>query len=157
LISLQGIPTEQREAIEDSERAVRRADDMIADLLSVARAEHVASDADLLRRVLDNIVSNALRHMPKGGCIEARASSREVVELRIANSGRPFRSRNETESSRNFGARKAARRGTVGLGLYFCRVVVEAHGGRIAIEQTDRWPTEFVITLPVYQGKVLIQ
>jgi signal transduction histidine kinase len=35
-----------------------------------------------------------------------------------------------------------------GLGLYFCRLVVSAHQGSIALEDVDGWSTSFVIRLP---------
>jgi two-component system, sensor histidine kinase and response regulator len=188
-------------AIEDSERAVRRADAMIADLLTVARAEQVTlevdkrplslsllmhqvhasyapeaewrgialetdidsgiqlvADADLLRRVLENIVSNALRHTPKGGRIRAQALSRETVEIRLANTGPPIPiEERERVFEKFWRAKGSPKAGVVGLGLYFCRVVVEAHGGRITVEESDGWPAVFVITLPVYQGPVVIK
>jgi len=194
-------PSDRLEALEDSERAVRRADGMIADLLTVARAERVTleldqmpvalsllthqvygsyaseaqwrgidlqvdvhssiqllADAELLRRVFENILSNALRHTPRGGRIRAEATSRDVVEIRLSNTGPPIP---EEERERVFDkfwrAKGSAKAGTVGLGLYFCRMVVEAHGGRIAVERTEDWPAVFVITLPVYQGRVVIR
>jgi signal transduction histidine kinase len=188
-------------AIEDSERAVRRADAMIADLLTVARAEQVTlevdkrplslsilarqvhasytaeaewrsitleidvdstiqlvADADLLRRVLENILSNALRHTPKGGRIRMQALCRDVVEIRLANTGPPVPvGERERVFEKFWRAKGSPKAGVVGLGLYFCRVVVEAHGGRITVEETDGWPAVFVITLPVYQGRVVIR
>ena len=41
-----------------------------------------------------------------------------------------------------------ARRGR-GLGLYFCRLVAEAHGGTITVGRTAELPVEFVLRLPV--------
>ena len=40
------------------------------------------------------------------------------------------------------------RSGSAGLGLYFCKRAVEAHGGAIAVVETADWPTSFRITLP---------
>jgi len=194
-------PADRLEAIEDSERAVRRADGMIADLLAVARAEQVTldldmrplglsllahqvygsyaaeahwksielevdidsgiqlfADAELLRRVFENILGNALRHTPKGGRIRAEASFGEVVEIRLVNSGPPIPAEERERVFEKFWRAKGSTKGgMVGLGLYFCRVVVEAHGGKIAVEQADAWPTVFVITLPIYKGQVVIR
>jgi signal transduction histidine kinase len=36
----------------------------------------------------------------------------------------------------------------VGLGLYFCRLVAEAHGGNIRVTQTQQLPTVFTLELP---------
>jgi signal transduction histidine kinase len=193
-------PADWLSAIDDSERAVRRADGMIADLLNVARAEQVKldvhkrpislslllhqvqasyaaeaewrgialeidqtgiqllADADLLRRVFENIVSNALRHTLRGGRIRVQAVSGEAVEIRLANSGPPIPvEERERVFEKFWRAKGSPKAGAVGLGLYFCRVVVEAHGGRIAAKQTGEWPTVFVITLPLYQARVVIR
>jgi signal transduction histidine kinase len=80
----------------------------------------------------------------------ATESGGEVV-LSIHNTGKviplPDRERifakfqqGDTETSRLFGW---------GLGLYFCRLVVEAHSGRIAVEDVVGWSTSFVIRLPL--------
>ena len=45
-------------------------------------------------------------------------------------------------------ATKAAGRMQLGLGLYFCRLATEAHGGRIWVEETGALPTVFVMELP---------
>jgi signal transduction histidine kinase len=46
------------------------------------------------------------------------------------------------------GVRKANVVANLGLGLYFCRLAVEAHGGSIKIEQSEKWPVSFEITMP---------
>jgi two-component system heavy metal sensor histidine kinase CusS len=43
---------------------------------------------------------------------------------------------------------EGARLGGWGLGLYFCRMVVEAHGGTITVEDMEGWPTSFVLRVP---------
>ena len=111
----------------------------------------VAADRRLFPRLLDNLLSNALRYSPREGRIllVATESGGEVV-LSIHNTGDvipiPDREKifakfqqGETETHRMFGW---------GLGLYFCRLVVEAHSGRIAVEDVVGWPTSFVIRLP---------
>lgn len=111
----------------------------------------MVADRRLFPRLLDNLLSNALRYSPKGGRIllVATESGGEVV-LSVHNTGEviPIADREkifakfqqgETETHRMFGW---------GLGLYFCRLVAEAHSGRIAVEDVAGWPTSFVIRLP---------
>jgi signal transduction histidine kinase len=111
----------------------------------------IVADRRLFPRLLDNLVSNALRYSPRGGRIllVAAESGGEVV-LSVHNTGEviPIADREkifakfqqgETENHRMFGW---------GLGLYFCRLVAEAHSGRIAVEDVVGWPTSFVIRLP---------
>jgi PAS domain S-box-containing protein len=110
----------------------------------------VMVDPDLVTRTIENIFDNALRHTPRGGTIEIEL--REVgldVEIRIGNSGRaiPVEARHAIfekycQSASDFGHMN------LGLGLYFCRLAVEAQGGGIWVEETDRMPTVFGIRLP---------
>ena len=41
----------------------------------------------------------------------------------------------------------------LGLGLYFCRLAVQAHGGRIAVESSEEWSTRFVVRIPLRQKR----
>jgi PAS domain S-box-containing protein len=107
-------------------------------------------DADLVTRTVENIFDNALRHTPNGGSIEMDV--REVgadVELRIGNSGCaiPFAARSTIfDKYRQVGVQ--VERVNLGLGLYFCRLAIEAQGGQIWVEETDHLPTVFGIRLP---------
>lgn len=91
-------------------------------------------DAPLVRRVLENVIGNASRFVPPDGAIDIRITREgEDVVLSIYNDGpvldAAFRSRLFTKYT---GSDSAVGRSTTrGLGLYFCRLVVEAHGGTI--------------------------
>jgi two-component system sensor histidine kinase/response regulator len=113
----------------------------------------VTGDADLLRRVLENLLDNALRHTPRGGTVRLTSeSSEERVLIRVADTGPgilpemrerifdPF-----VQLDEDHGATTRAGRG---LGLTFCRLAVEAHGGRISAE--DAQPgSVFTVSLPL--------
>jgi PAS domain S-box-containing protein len=109
----------------------------------------IAADQDLLTRVIENIFDNAFRHTPQGGRIEIRLERVGTnLEIRFGNSGVPVakeirptifeKHRHGTESSRL----------NLGLGLYFSRLAIEAHGGVIWNEETEAMPTVFGIRLP---------
>jgi two-component system sensor histidine kinase/response regulator len=112
----------------------------------------LSADAELLRRVLENLLDNALRHAPEGSdiCVTSRAIPRGV-ELRVRDRGPgiPKELRDkvfEPYVQLEHGARAITRSGR-GLGLAFCKLAVEAHGGRIWIE--DAGPgAEFCVHLP---------
>lgn len=107
-------------------------------------------DVDVLTRVVENIFDNAMRYTPPGGLIEVRAEPREnALALLIGNSGPPVPEEARTHIFEKFwqGADER-RRHNAGLGLYFCRLAAEAHGGRIWIEQTTELPTIFGIEIP---------
>ncbi|HVY28931.1 MAG TPA: hybrid sensor histidine kinase/response regulator [Polyangiaceae bacterium] len=122
----------------------------------LAGLEPIPADADLLRRVLENLVDNALRYTPKGSQIAISALLHETeLELRIADQGPgvPAELREnifdrfvQLGGSGGAAERLVPRTGR-GLGLTFCRLAVEAHGGRIYVE--DGAPgAVFCIRLP---------
>ena len=113
--------------------------------ISLRRAVEVATidaDRDLLRRVLENLLENALRHAPVNSVVTV--SARAVpggTELAVADAGQgvPFELR-EVIFDRFILLEKpeqATTRSGRGLGLAFCRLAVEAHGGRIWVEDAQ--------------------
>lgn len=132
----------------------------------------VSLDRDLFARVFENLLDNAARYAPRGGrcalLVRADQSGPEVgtdesmaprprggIEIAIANNGPPVPpSDREAIFGRYFQveARRAAARANRGLGLYFCKLAVEAHGGTIHVEQRDEFATVFVVRLPVTPG-----
>ena len=108
-------------------------------------------DADLIGRVLDNLLDNALRYTPRAGLIRLHVSARPgVVRLSVANSGAsiPERDRERIFSKYARLTGRGQRGANRGLGLYFCRLAVEAHGGRISCDDDGGEGTRFCIDLP---------
>jgi signal transduction histidine kinase len=112
----------------------------------------VSADRDLLRRVLENLLDNALRYAPKSSTITlaARALSGEV-EIRIADQGHGIPPEMRESIFDRFVQlehqdRTAPRTGR-GLGLTFCRLAIEAHRGRIYVEEGEPGAV-FCIRLP---------
>lgn len=99
----------------------------------------VTADPDLLRRVIENLIDNALRYAPKGSRITVSAQLLPgEVELRVADQGKGVPPELRESVFDRFvqlgGADSAAQRSSRGLGLTFCRLAVNAHGGRIFVE-----------------------
>jgi len=108
----------------------------------------ISMDAALIQRVLENLLDNSLRYTPESGRVSVAAECGDELEIAVANTGPAI-----PESQRKFVFEKFARideqaRAGAGLGLYFCKQVVEAHGGSIDIVETDEYPTCFRIRLP---------
>ncbi len=111
-----------------------------------------AVDPDLFARVVENLLDNSVRYAPRNGRvrIEARRDTGEL-ELVIGNDGPPVP---ESEREAIFGryyrieARRAGARAGRGLGLYFCRLAVEAHRGSIVVESRGEFGAVFVVRLP---------
>lgn len=109
-------------------------------------------DPDLFARVLENLLDNATRYASRGGRVEAGAELRgDVLELAIGNDGPAVP---EAERESIFGRyhqmeqRRAHARANRGLGLYFCRLAIEAHGGTITVEERGELRTTFVARIP---------
>jgi signal transduction histidine kinase len=107
-------------------------------------------DSELISRVVENVFDNALRHTPPGGRIAVSGAARsDAVEIRIGNTGCaiPSEARKRIFEKFTHGSENAGRM-SLGLGLYFCRLAAEAHGGRIWVEETRELPTVFSLELP---------
>jgi two-component system sensor histidine kinase/response regulator len=107
-------------------------------------------DAVMLRRMLSNLVENAVRHARAGGRILVQASGEDPVEVTIANTGKPIADEDRDRIFRKFGrgSGQPVVAGNVGLGLYFCKLAIEAHGGSIALDSTAEWPVRFTLRFP---------
>jgi len=112
----------------------------------------VRLDRDLFARVLENLLDNASRYAPRAGrCVVAVTRQPSGVEIAVGNDGPPVP---PTERDAIFGryfqveARRAAARANRGLGLYFCKLAVEAHGGTIHVEQRGDLGAVFVVHIP---------
>jgi NtrC-family two-component system sensor histidine kinase KinB len=144
-----------------------------------ARAQHIdlrrQMDSDLpridadqlrLRAVFDNILSNALKYTPAGGCITVQAHRVSTgaideggsVSIGISDTGPgippAFRSRIFDKFFRleHHQAAGVVSRGA-GIGLYMCRQIVELHGGLIACGSgPDDRGTCITVTLPARAG-----
>lgn len=113
----------------------------------------ITADRDLLWRVLENLVDNGLKYAPSGEAVTLTAKTRDdVCEIRVSDRGpgvpEAFRERIFEKYARldTDAARHA--RSSRGLGLLFCRLAVEAHGGRIRVEQNEPKGASFCIELP---------
>ncbi|MCA9936444.1 MAG: hypothetical protein KC415_21065, partial [Anaerolineales bacterium] len=114
------------------------------------------ADAEMVRRVLVNLLDNALKFTPAGGEItvtlaeEVADAAEPGVRCTISDTGpgipTEFRERIFDRFLRtNMGGAQV--RGT-GLGLSFCKIAVEAHNGRIWAENGTEGGSQFVFTLP---------
>jgi len=104
------------------------------ELESAIGLEAAELDRDLILRVLANLVDNALRHAPEKSkvTITSRASE-HGIELRVADQGAGVPEDLRAHVFDRYVTQSSSRTSR-GLGLAFCRVAVEAHGGRIWIE-----------------------
>ncbi len=118
-------------------------------------AEDVVLDADhgLLIRTLENIASNALRYTPTGGRVrlEGRRVGDEFV-FAVRNNGPAIPAKARATLFDKYVQAGSSpgenRRVGWGLGLYFCKLCVDAHKGSIEVLEEVDWPTSFIVRVP---------
>jgi two-component system sensor histidine kinase KdpD len=111
----------------------------------------VPFDAVLIEQVLVNLLENAVKYSPAGTAIEIRAASGpgEVI-VTIADQGPGIPPGQEQRVFEKFyQAADPGRTGGVGLGLAVCRAALDAHGGRIWVENLAEGGAAFRFALPV--------
>ncbi len=99
-------------------------------------APHVRADPGRLRQVLINLIVNALDTMPSGGTLTVRVERTPDggVRCAVADTGGGVQA---GQANNLFEPFVTTKRNSVGLGLYVCRRIVEAHGGKIGYDNAD--------------------
>jgi two-component system, NtrC family, sensor histidine kinase KinB len=110
------------------------------------------ADSGLLRRVLENLLSNACKFAPSGSDIVLGAHyerQQQQIEIWVqdAGPGVPFDMREHVFEK--YGQVRATAREGTGIGLTFCRLVVEAHGGSIGVRDAPGGGSVFWFQLPL--------
>jgi len=112
----------------------------------------VPGDPNHLRRVLDNLFSNALKFTPAGGSITLCARwEGPNVTLKVTDTGvgiPPGKLDRVFERFYQVDGSMTRRYGGVGLGLALVKEIVEAHGGHIVVESEVGRGSAFTVTLP---------
>jgi signal transduction histidine kinase len=155
---------------EDGHLVARRAEVDISDLFGAAIREFIRAaseraisismhvpeelrfpvDRDLIQRVLENLLENALRFTPDRERIELNARvNGDSLEILACNDGPAIEPLLRPQLFERFSQGVSSdHRITRGLGLYFCRLAAAAHGGSIDIVDSPSFATCFRILLP---------
>ena len=107
-----------------------------------------SGDENKLSRTLVNLLANAIR-FTRGGTvtITVSQSDEENIRFAISDTGEGIPAAAFERIFEKFGQHDS-RRGGTGLGLAFCKLAVEAHGGRIKVESTPGLGSTFSFTIP---------
>jgi signal transduction histidine kinase len=118
-------------------------------------------DAEVIRRVLQNLVDNAIKFSPKDGCVRIEGSIAEDAQLpsehiagrwalvRVIDQGRGVPEEYRTHIFELFGQAPNGRSQGSGVGLAFCKLAVGAHGGMIWVTDAPDGGAAFCFTLPL--------
>ncbi|HEY0076638.1 MAG TPA: response regulator [Abditibacteriaceae bacterium] len=111
------------------------------------------ADAELLRRVLVNLIGNSLKFCPSGSHLAVEATTQEdFVLFSVRDDGPGIAPENRERIFDKWGqaeSSSAGRKLSSGLGLTFCRLAVEAHGGKIWVESEVGKGSDFRFTIPL--------
>jgi len=119
--------------------------------ISISSAFPIQADGELLARVFDNLISNAILYAREGKIIELAAKYKDSdTQITLTTHANPVPI-NELSNIFNrlyrLDKSRASSTGGKGLGLFISRRIIELHGGTISASQTDDG-TEFLISLP---------
>ena len=114
----------------------------------------VIADIELIERVLENLIENAMRHTPRGGSIRVVLTpDRQDIVVEVSDTGNGISQEElpyifdrfyQLDKSRNSSS------GLAGLGLAICKRVLELHGRSINVDSILGSGTTFTFNLPSY-------
>ena len=114
----------------------------------------ISADVDVLQRIMANLLSNALKHTPEGTKVRVSAfldSSPGLVVLTVSDNGPGIApellAQLFNRYTRGDGFKVG---GSSGLGLTFCKLAVEAHGGAISVTSELGVGVTFKVLLPLF-------
>ena len=114
----------------------------------------LTADREKLRRVLVNLISNAIQHTPRPGTVRIaarRSQDLHALTLQVSDTGVGMPAGAFEQIFEKFGGangRRSCARVSTGLGLPFCKKAIEAHGGKIVVSSELGQGTVFRIELP---------
>ena len=140
------VPTYLNELIKQSLETVNIATNinLIKDLGDLPR---FSIDPFRIRRVIDNLVKNAIEAMPGGGTLTIKTKSEGgFAEVSVGDTGVGLSEKDKANIFKPFYTTKKS--GT-GLGLIICKQAIEMHGGEISLESKQGIGSIFTIRLPI--------
>ena len=117
----------------------------------------IALEADLqiIARIVENLLLNAIKHTPAGGKVSLKVSKQgKQIHFEVSDTGEGIPAEFHHKVFDKFFKVSGQKHKNVldsGLGLTFCKLAVEAHGGEIKVESQVGQGSKFSFTLPIEQ------
>jgi signal transduction histidine kinase len=151
-MSLRRVECDVGDVVSDALDAIRS----LADEKNVLyQSAHVraAVDRDAIARVVQNLVTNAVKLTPPGGDVHVSLQSKDNgLRVEVSDHGPGIAAEHHPKIFEKFGQLDTNVRQSIpssGLGLYFCKLAVEAHGGRIGVDSEVGQGSTFWFELPL--------
>jgi NtrC-family two-component system sensor histidine kinase KinB len=113
----------------------------------------IPMDKNKIHRVLNNLIDNALKYTPQKGeiFINTGITDQAFLEVQVSDNGPGIPKEYQQKIFERFVQipGSASRKRGSGLGLTYCRLAIEAHGGQIWVEDRSGGGSVFTFTLPV--------
>jgi len=106
-------------------------------------------EADKFKQVISNLLSNAADHTQDGQITVTADSQGGYITVHITDTGCGI----SPELLPRVFERGVSGRGGTGYGLFLCKIIIEAHGGKIYIDSQPDKGTDAIFTIPVYGGQ----
>ena len=117
-----------------------------------ANLPRISADLTILRRILTNLISNAVKHTKQDGSITIRLRpTATALEFDVQDNGEGIPAEDLPKLFRPFEQARTTVRGRFdsGMGLAFCKLAVEQHGGAITVSSTRGVGTRFTFNIPL--------
>ena len=115
-----------------------------------AALPRVRGDAERLRQLVDNLISNAIKYSESGGEVKVEAATDDGhVVVHVRDSGPGIGAEHQAQIFEKFGRVAGSTKPGTGLGLFLSRSFAEAHGGSLDVESTPGEGAVFTLRLPV--------
>lgn len=162
-LTINWLPVQPRQLLDDALIPLETLFDSANLALECSAAQDLAviwGDPTLLARLIQNLVGNAIKFTLAGGRISVDlmlSANRQHVELRVRDTGIGIEPQVLPYIfDRYYQVRRERNQGS-GIGLYFCRLVAEAHGGTIRADSTPGRGTTITVSLPRRPPQLSIQ
>ncbi len=140
---VEGAAAEQRNAAEERQIS------LVTEISPLA-PEKILADPERLGLVFGNLISNAIRHTPRGGTVTVRVlDAGAVARFEVQDTGAGIALKYQREIFQKFFRIPGSHGGAAGLGLSIAKEIVEAHGGDIGLESQLEKGSTFYFTLPL--------
>ena len=110
----------------------------------------IRGDAERLRQLVDNLISNAIKYSDAGGEVLVEASAEDGhVTVRVSDRGPGILADQHDHIFEKFGRAAGSAKPGTGLGLFLSRSFAEAHGGTLEVESRPGEGATFTLTIPL--------
>ena len=122
-----------------------------------AKLPQIRVDKGLITRVFANLLSNALKFTPDRGTVKVHiAKGVGELVITVADSGPGVPKHERDRIFEKFAQVEGGERRGAGLGLTFCKMVVEAHGGNLTVSESELGGALFQLTLPFSEEEAIL-